>query len=278
MTDVFLPETMDDLWVILGKHESAVVYAGGTDLLVKKRQGLVRSNVLVCLERLKALRSVCETGDHLFIGAGATHSQLLRNVEVRKGCPVLVRALSVIGSPSIRNMGTIGGNVVTASPAGDSLPALHVLDSEVEIRCQSGCRRVTIGDFVRGPGDVDLKSGEIVSGIWLRKTPDFHIHYYEKVGLRSGLACAVASMAALVRLSENNIIEKIRLAWGSVGPKIVIQAQVESLLEGRPLSADSLKRVVPLIEESVTPIDDLRAGADYRRMVAGSLIFRLLAR
>jgi xanthine dehydrogenase FAD-binding subunit len=84
-------------------------------------------------------------------------------------------------------------------------------------------------------------------------------------------------MAALVRLSEKNIIEKIRLAWGSVGPKIVVQGQVERFLEGKPLSADIMKRVVPLIEESVTPIDDLRASADYRRMVAGSLMFRLLA-
>ncbi len=277
MTDVFLPETMDDLWGTLAEYESAVVYAGGTDLLAKRRQGLVRSNMLVCLERIQALRGVWEAGDHLFIGAGTTHSQLLRSVEIRSGCPVLARALSVIGSPSIRNMGTIGGNVVTASPAGDSLPALHVLDAEVEIRSQGGCRRMSIGDFIRGPGHVDLNSGEIVSGISLRKTPDFHIHFYEKVGLRSGLACAVASMAALVRLSEKNIIEKIRLAWGSVGPKIVVQGQVERFLEGKPLSADIMKRVVPLIEESVTPIDDLRASADYRRMVAGSLMFRLLA-
>lgn len=276
MREVLLPRTIDELWAILNQHPHASVYAGGTDLLVQIRLGVAQPTVLICLERVQELGGVRDCGSKVFIGATTTHSQLINCTEIRNGFPVLAKALGVIGSPAVRNMGTIGGNIVTASPAGDSLPALHVLDATVEIRSQKGARKLNIAEFILGPGKVALKKSEVVAGIWLTKDADFNFYHYEKVGLRNGLACSVVSMAAILKLTVEGFIERVRLAWGSVGPKIITPPVIERFLEGKPLSMETLKQAVPMIEETVSPIDDVRASAEYRRLVAGSLILRLL--
>jgi len=275
VTEVFLPETIDELWRILDRHKTANVYAGGTDFLVKKLNMLHTSDALVCLERIGGLGGIRVQGSRVFIGATTTHAQLHTHLEIQAAFPILAKAVGVIGSPAIRNMGTIGGNIVTASPAGDSLPALHVLEAEVEIRSSENTRRLPIAEFIRGPGQVDLRAGEIVSGVWLSMSGAFQIQSYEKVGLRNGLACAVASLAALVKLSPKNIIQEIRLAWGSVGPRVVVLPHVQRSMEGRPLTVETMRSAAPMVEQSVSPIDDLRASARYRRMVAASLLLRL---
>ena len=213
----------------------------------------------------------------LFIAAAFTHSRILEHPSVRTEFPVLAQALRVLGSPPIRHMGTIGGNIVTASPAGDTLPALYALDAEVEIRSRDQSRRLPIGDFIRGPGSVALNTGEILAGVWLRKAPHWNIQHYEKVGRRKAQACAVASMAALLRVTDAGRIERIRLAWGSVGPFVITAPDVEAALTGRVLSLESLESVRGMVEHAVAPIDDLRASAEYRRRVAGALLLRLLS-
>lgn len=271
-----MPKALEDVWEILEREPDAMVYVGGTDLLVGMRAGRVNPPCLVCLERVTALQVVHDDGEQVFIGAGITHSRLLENEIVLKEFAVLVEGMKVLGSPPIRHMGTIGGNIVMASPAGDTLPALYVLDAEVEIRSSSRMRRVRIRDFIQGPGTVGLERSEIVIGVWLKKTEEFTICHYEKVGRRKAQACAVASMAALLKISDTKRIESARLAWGSVGPTVVTSSEVERALIGEPLSLDTLKRAVPLVEEVVSPIDDIRAGADYRRVVAGALLLRLV--
>ncbi len=277
VVQVLLPVTLEELWSILAAVPGAALYAGGTDLLVKKRAGLVDSPCLVCLERIDALQGVRDNGEALFIAAAFTHGRILEHPSVRTEFPVLAQALRVLGSPPIRHMGTIGGNIVTASPAGDTLPALYALDAEVEIRSRDHSRRLPIGDFIRGPGSVALNTGEILAGVWLRKAPHWNIQHYEKVGRRKAQACAVASMAALVQLTDAGRIERIRLAWGSVGPFVITAPDVEAALTGRVLSLESLESVRGMVEHVVAPIDDLRASAEYRRSVAGALLLRLLS-
>ena len=147
VAQVLLPVTLEELWSILAAVPGAALYAGGTDLLVKKRAGLVDSPCLVCLERIDALQGVRDNGEALFIAAAFTHGRILEHPSVRTEFPVLAQALRVLGSPPIRHMGTIGGNIVTASPAGDTLPALYALDAEVEIGSRDHSRRLPIGDL-----------------------------------------------------------------------------------------------------------------------------------
>lgn len=275
MTRVLLPTSMDELWRFLNDEPEAWVYAGGTDLLVRMSAGQVHPPALICLERIKEIRGVFDLGESIRIGAATTHTQLIRDPHVREHAPILVHAARVLGSPPIRNMGTIGGNIVNASPAGDTLPPLYVLDAAVEIRSREAQRQVPIRDFIRGPGEVSLHHGEMLSGVKIRKQPHYTVHHYEKVGRRKALACSVAGMAALVELSESHRIEAIRLAWGSVGPTVVTIPEVEAALVGRSLSVESLTDLMPVVSAAVSPIDDVRASASYRREVSGRLLLRL---
>ncbi len=152
MREVFLPRTLDELWEILEREPRPAIYAGGTDLLVRVRARSLDPSALICIERVEELQGVREQDDAVFIGATSTHSRLRENPVIARWFPVLTKGLSALGSPPVRHMGTIGGNIVTASPAGDTLPALHVLSAEVEI-C-SARRLQTIGDtrFHSGTG------------------------------------------------------------------------------------------------------------------------------
>jgi xanthine dehydrogenase FAD-binding subunit len=272
---VHLPRTLEELWGILSDQPGAAVYAGGTDLLPRLRKGTISPSSLVCLERIRDLRGVLDEGEAVFLGGCATHTELLSDPLVLEHFPVLAKGLAVLGSPHIRNMGTIGGNIVTASPAGDSLPPLYVLGAEIEVMGRGSRRRVPIRKFIQGPGKVDLSPGEIVGGVRIKKHPTYRIHHFEKVGQRNALAIAVVSMAGLIEPSERGTVKRARFAWGSVGPAVVTSEPVECFLEGKPLDEQTLSRAAALAREAVSPIDDVRATASYRREVAGNLLLRL---
>lgn len=276
MRKVYLPKTFMELWQVLADEPKAVVYAGGTDLLIKLQQRLVDPPSLICLERIEELNGVQEHEREISIGACTSHATLLQNQIVRDHFPVLTKALKVLGSPPIRNMGTIGGNICTASPAADTLPPLYVLKAEVEIRSRGAFRRMALKDFILGPGQTCLQRGEVLSKIYLEKGLDHNIHHFEKVGQRKALSIALVSLAAMLKISNSGIIEKARLSWGSVGPTIVTSTHVEETLIGKSLSLETLRKVKPLVHEAVNPIDDVRASAFYRRSVAGNLLLRLL--
>ena len=272
---VFLPRTVDALWKVIADHPGVQVFGGGTDLMVWMRSRRVSPAVLVGLERIEALNGITENDTTVSIGAATSHAAILENPLVRKWFPVLVQALETLGSPHIRRMGTLGGNIMTASPAGDSLPPLLVLGATVELRSALGTRRLSIEKFILGPGQTALKPGEILTAVSIPKTAEDSLHHFEKVGLRKAMACAVASLAAIINVSSAGRFDRVRLAWGSVGPTVVRLPDVENALVGRPLSRDTLESVLPLVQKQLTPIDDVRASAAYRRQVAGNLLLRL---
>jgi xanthine dehydrogenase FAD-binding subunit len=173
-------------------------------------------------------------------------------------------------------MGTIGGNICTASPAGDTLPPLYILQAEVELCSRDDVRILPIREFITGPGETQLRKGEILKGVVVKKPVGYNVHHFEKVGQRKSMACAIASMASLLQVSPSGVIEAARLAWGSVGPTVVTAAAVEDALIGEKLSKEMLANVALRIRQIVEPINDVRASADYRRIVSGNLLLRLL--
>jgi xanthine dehydrogenase FAD-binding subunit len=257
------------------EEPGVALYAGGTDLLVKLRRGDVEAPALICLERIEELQGVRKEPEGLWIGAAATLRQLLRSSLIQEELPVLSIAVKTLGSPLIRGMGTIGGNICTASPAGDCLPPLYVLDAVVDLRSRHAVRSMPIAAFISGPGETRLTKGEILAGIRVKKPEGFTMHHFEKVGQRKAMAIAVASLAVVLKISGSRIIEEARLAWGSVGPTVVRSADLEAALIGEKLSEPLLEKAASLARQAVSPIDDLRASADYRRTVAGNLLFRL---
>lgn len=275
MRPVHLPRDPGELWALLDQEPEAALYAGGTDLLVRLRQGMITAPALVCLERIDELRRIEDRPEKLVLGAAATHAELRAHPAVRRHVPVLVQALSVLGSPPIRHMGTIGGNLVTASPAGDTLSPFFVLGAEIEIRSREQTRRVPVSTFILGPGRVDLRPGEVVAAVHVPKPDRFNLHHFEKVGRRAALAVAVASLAAVLSVSDEGEVQEARLAWGSVGPTVVVSPAAEQALQGGPLTQERLRAAADAAREAVSPIDDVRASAAYRREVSGNLVLRL---
>ncbi|MEN6485036.1 MAG: xanthine dehydrogenase family protein subunit M [Syntrophobacteraceae bacterium] len=275
MREVLLPKTLDELWRCMERHPLAQVYAGGTDLLVKMHGGLLNPVALICLERIEELKGVAEHGGQIRIGSGVTCARLADEPAVREHLSVLRQAAMHLGSPPVRNMATIGGNICTASPAGDTLPPLYVLKAEVELRSEDGVRRMKIEEFITGPGATRFDPREILAAVWVKKPEGYNRQHFEKVGLRNALACSVVSFAALLGLAPDGTVEKAALAWGSTGPTVVTCPGAEEALLGGRLTPDRLRAAGSIVRESVAPISDVRADADYRRAVAGNLLLRL---
>ena len=272
----YLPNSLDELWKILDAEPNAILYAGGTDVFVKMRGNETTPRVFVCLERIEELKGIREQTGIIRIGAGTTHSELVESPLVQEHLPILVRAVRELGSPLIRNMGTIGGNICTASPGGDTLPPLYVLDAQVELRTSESTRRMPLSDFIVGSGKTQLGTHEILTAVWVSKPAQFNIQHFEKVGRRNALACSLVSFAALLRVSDAGIVKQAALAWGSVAPTVLRSHDIEQMLIGGKLTAEKLKQVGARVRALVSPIDDVRATAEYRRKIAGNLVLRLL--
>lgn len=275
MMEVLLPATLQELWEIYDVCPQGVLMAGGTDLLVRLRKEAVQPPLLICLEKIAELQVIRDEGARFFLGAGVTHQKLLSAEAIADKLPLLPTAAGQLGSPPIRHSGTIGGNLCSASPAGDLLPALYLLDGVVEIRGKNSARSLPMADFILGPGKTALHPGEIVTGVTVAAPPAGAASAYYKVGKRKALAIAVVSLAAVWSVARDGKIADIKLAWGSVGPTVIRLPEVEGLLAGKALSTETLQQAAQMVYSRLTPIDDLRASAEYRRKVAGNLLLKL---
>ncbi len=277
MRTVLKPASLEELFAMLDRHIEALPMAGGTDLLVKLRREAGRDDrPLLLLSGVAELQGIADTGKRISIGAATPLSHLITDPLIRQHAPLLVRAAETIGAPAVRNMATIGGNIGTASPAGDTLPPLYLLGADVDLASPHGRRRLPIGEFVAGPGRTRLQGREIITRIFLPHAEPFPFQTFDTVGLRRSLAVAVASFAGMVRLSAKGEVEEARFAWGSVAPTVVRIPALEAELAGARLDAATIRRAAETARLGISPIDDIRATADYRRSVAANLLVRFL--
>lgn len=271
---VHLPESFDTLWDLLDRDPRAGIMAGGTDLLVRLRARKECLSAVICLERLSPLKTIDPLGQTLRIGSGVTLTRILENIHVQTHLPILHKSVASLGSPLVRNMATLGGNICTASPAGDTLPALYILGAKLSLISARGSRLLPVESFIQGPGTTALAKGEILESVIIPFPEGFDIQHFEKLGQRNALAISVVSFAALIR-TQDKVVQKAYLAWGSVGPTIVRCPGAEKALEGKALTRSALLCAADLARAAVDPITDVRAGADYRRTVAGNMVLRL---
>jgi len=272
-----MPDSLACLWEIMDEAPQARLYAGGTDLLVQMRAAPAHfeNSHLICLERIDELKDITTGENEVSIGACAKLAHVCEYEAVQENFPALVMAIEVLGSPQIRNMGTIGGNICTASPAGDTLPPLYALSATLELLTKDGSRLVPLNEFISGPGKTALRPGEILSRIIIDRRGRWNLQHFEKVSGRKSLAIAVASLAVVARISNGGKIDAVRCAWGSVGPTVIMSRELEDFLIGRRLSHSDIQQAVAIIRSGCCAIDDIRAGAEYRRTVAGNLLLRL---
>lgn len=277
MSQVYVPTCLDEVFPLLKESPTVKLMAGGTDLLVRLRDaGLDGKPPLVLLQNIEGLADIDLDKGVLCIGSGASFSAIMAHPLVRKHAPLLAKAVGTIGGPAIRNMGTLGGNIVTASPAGDSLPPLYAMDARVELVSSRGARTIPIVEFIGGPGKTDIQKDEILTQIRIPVDQGFQSQCFEKVGLRRSLAIAVASFCGRLKFAQDGTVAKVCFAWGSVAPTVAGSPEAAAAITGRRLNRDSITKSVAAATASLSPIDDIRASAHYRRTVAGGLLKRFL--
>ncbi len=275
MGKVYLPGSLDAVYDILSGEPAAVLYAGGTDLFVKSPPGRGADRPLICLEKADELKGVSDLGDEVRIGACTVHSQLIADRLIGDHFPLLALAAAHIGAPAVRNMGTIGGNICTASPAGDTLPPLYIYDAEVELQSAKRARRLPLSSFIQGPGQTLLEGGDVLSAVYIKKDHGYTFCHFEKAGQRRAMAISIASFAFAARIGDDGRVERARCAFGSVAPTVLTMEAVDTCFAGRHVEDDVLACAAALVRAGVSPISDVRASKEYRRAVAGNLVMRL---
>jgi xanthine dehydrogenase iron-sulfur cluster and FAD-binding subunit A len=254
----------------------AALVAGGSDLLLELIRGQrPEVDTLVDLSRIRGLDRIESEPDHLLIGATVTHNQVVTSPEVVGSALPLAQACWEVGSPQLRNRATVVGNVVTASPANDTISALRALGCEVLISSIRGGRRVDLAGFHPGPRQTQLEPDEIVTGLRVRKLRPSQRGLFVKLGLRRAQAISVVHLAAVLELA-GPVVSGARLSLGSVAPTIVEANAATDFLLGRELDPETIEAAARLAAEGITPIDDLRASADYRRQAVAVMTRRAL--
>jgi len=278
---VTIATSIDDACASLAAHPDALVLAGGTDLMVEVNRGVRTIGHVVAVDRIPELRGWSLEGDRadvLRLGAGTTCTDLAEPA-LASLVPALAQAARTVGSPQIRNAATLGGNLATASPAGDTLPVLAALDAEIELQSAGGARRLPLDEFVTGVKANALIPGELITAI---RVPVLDgPQEFLKVGTRNAMVIAVTSLALVVDRPGRNV----RVALGSVAPVPLRAVEAEVLVAERldfenmaSPDSDLVDRFADLVADAARPIDDHRSSAAYRRHAVRVLARRAILR
>jgi CO/xanthine dehydrogenase FAD-binding subunit len=277
--EILAPDTWEEALAMKAAQPDAVPIAGGTDLMVALNFDRARPQAILDLTRVPELRDWEAADGRLRIGAGVTYTRLIE--ELRERLPGLAMASRTVGSPQIRNRGTVGGNLGTASPAGDGLPPLYASDAEVELASASGTRRLPVAEFVTGPKRQSARDDELIAAFHLPAATG--PQQFAKIGPRNAMVIAVCSLALAVWPERRAVCACI----GSAGPTPIRANEAEAFIagvldeeglwEGRgALAPSALERFGELVAAAAAPIDDVRGSAAYRRHALGVLARRTL--
>jgi len=274
------PATLPEALQVLRDSADVTILAGGTDLMVQASIGRRRVGAtLLNIRRVAGLGAIERDGDAIRIGALATITQIMSDPLVKAHLPVLVEACDHFASDQIRNAGTLGGNISNASPAGDTLVPLMVLDAEVELASAGDDgtvrRRVPIADYFTGPGRTRRAAGELLTGVRIPMPPAGHYARFFKFGTRPALDISAISIG-LAGVRANGALANVRVAFGAVAPTPVRARRTEQALEGVRLDAATIAQAAVAARDEVTPIDDVRASAWYRKEMIHNMTRRML--
>ena len=268
MVKVFIPQSLKEA-LRIRKEEKAIPFAGGTDLMVKRGRlrGLAPyfEKPVLFLHKVKELTGVKFEEGRVRIGALSTLSEILENRDI----PLILKyAIAEIASPAIRNLATIGGNICNASPAGDTLPPLYVMNARVVLSNFTSEREMKIMDFIKGPGSTDLKEEELLKEIII-PVEFFNIVFYRKVGTRKANSLSKVSFAGVARL-DDGIIKDIRISFGAVAPTPLRAPEIEEEIIGKN-KVKIIAKIPDILEKYariIRPIDDQRSTARYRKTIS----------
>ena len=275
--DVLTPRTLDEALGLKAERPDAVPIQGGTDVMVELNFDRARPPALLNLNEIDELRGWSRENGAIRLGAGLTYTEAMES-PLAEECSALAEASRTVGGPQIRNRGTIGGNLGTASPAGDAHPPLLAADAEVELVSTAGSRRVPVRDFFMGPKRNAMRKDELIAAFVVE--PAQGPQQFSKVGTRNAMVIAVCSFA----LALDPARRRIGTGIGSAGPTPLRAVEAESFIQGeldwegrRPPSEATLNRFGELVAAASKPIDDVRGTAAYRRHALAVMARRCLA-
>ena len=273
--DFHRPETLAEALEIKAERPGAVPLAGGTDLMVAINFREARPDAILDLTAVPELREWAPDDGRVRVGAGVTYTRLIEELGDR--LPGLAIASRTVGSLQIRNRGTVGGNLATASPAGDGLPPLYTADAFVELASVRGTRRVPVAEFVSGPKRTCIQPDELIAAFDVASAAG--PQQFAKVGTRNAMVIAVCSVALALWPEQRRVAACV----GSAGPTPLVATEAEEYIAGaldwdggRPIDEDALARFGELVAGCARPIDDVRGTAGYRSHAVAVLARRTL--
>ena len=274
VSPVTLGEALD---VLAQDHGAWKPFAGGTDLMVLLEAGRLPHKNYVNIWNLKELRGIEVTGSQITIGALTTYTEVQNHPVLQQEFPMLCQAAKETGGIAIQNRGTLGGNIVNASPAADSPPALLVYDADLELVSKAGARRIPYSGFHQGYKQIDIRPDELLRAIYLPRKTKGLTHYYRKVGTRKAQAISKVCFAAVAGVKDGEI-DHARIALGSVAPIPLRCFKTENALNGRSLNDQTIAGAKRSLVDEISPIDDIRSTKDYRLQVSLNLLEDFLVR
>jgi len=275
---VTIAKSVNEACAVLAENPATTVLAGGTDLMVQANRGMQSMDSVLDLSRIPELKEWTLEDSEIVLGAGISYTDLAEP-QIATVVPALAQAARTVGSPQIRNAGTLGGNLATASPAGDTIPVLVAMDAVLQLKSSSGNREVAITDFITGVKTNALQAGEIIQSITM---PVFQgPQEFLKVGTRNAMVISVVSLA----LVTDYLGKKLRVGVGSVSPVPFRATAAEEFISqefdwetNSSLSEKVINKFSDMVADSTKPIDDHRGTADYRKHAVGVLAKRALER
>lgn len=275
--DLVSAESADQAVSLLAEHgPNVVVLAGGTDILVDLKHDKHHPEVVVDITRAEDLKGIEVNDEGLRIGALVTHTQIMDDPYIQENFPALVHAAHTIGAVQTRNLGTLGGNLVTCVPSMDSGPTLMVLEAEVTVAGPNGKRRMGLEEFFVGPRKTILEHNEVLLDIIIPKKNLGKPADFLKFGLRKGQALALVNAASSLRIGDGNTFAEPRISLGAVAPTVIRVPEAEAYLEGKEITPEAMAEAGKMAVEAAKPIDDFRASASYRRDLIAVLTKRTL--
>ena len=268
------PETVDEALDLLADHAGeARIVAGGTDLVLQLRRGERRAVCLVDISRIAALRTLSKVDGVITLGAAVTHAELASSALIQESAPVLAQAAAEVGSPEIRNVATLGGNIVNAQPAADAALALLALEAEAEVIGAGGARWVALPDLYRGAGVSAVDStAEVVRSFRFRIPTGQVGSAYRRLGKCKSIALPVLCAATIVRLEGDRFVSAA-IGLGPVAPRPFRPGVAEAWLIGQPATTEAVARAATMAQKEARPRDSLlRCAKVYREAMVGVLV------
>jgi CO/xanthine dehydrogenase FAD-binding subunit len=276
--DLRVPGSLSEALALLAREPGAwQPFAGGTDLMVLLESGKLSHKRFLSLAKLEDLRGFETTADAITMGALTTYSDILKHPVLQSEFPLLCSAARETGSVATQNRGTLGGNIINASPAADSPPALLVYDAEIELVSARAVRWVPYQGFHTGYKKMQLAPDELLRAIRLPRRAKAWKQYYRKVGTRKAQAISKVCFAGAA-LMEAGTIRDIRIALGSIAPTVLRAVKTEAVLRNAKLTPEIIAAAQEALAREISPIDDIRSTARYRLRVTQNLLEEFLSR